>query len=153
MPVFSVLSSATSRCLGSASHFIANQAKSAPAACMEFASTIARQTRRPLLIAMFAGVMFCGVAKADQFAYYTASGSFSNGATLGGGVAIDLTTGAVVGSNLAGDGYTFINNAGNYEFVTATGPASGGSVPILGAGVGGGLVFGYNAAGSSASLP
>jgi len=31
---------------------------------------------------------------------------------------------------------------GNYEFVTATGPISAGSVPILGAGVGGGLVLG-----------
>jgi uncharacterized repeat protein (TIGR01451 family) len=55
------------------------------------------------------------------------------------------------GNGSTGAGFTAINNAGNYEFVTATGPISGGSVPILGAGVGGGLVFGYNAAAASAT--
>jgi len=55
------------------------------------------------------------------------------------------------GNGSTGTGFTTINNAGNYEFVTATGPISGGSVPILGAGVGGGLVFGYNAAAASAT--
>lgn len=49
------------------------------------------------------------------------------------------------GNGYTGTGFTTINNAGNYEFVTATGPISGGSVPVLGAGIGGGLVFGYNA--------
>ncbi|HUO15963.1 MAG TPA: hypothetical protein VMX38_13335, partial [Verrucomicrobiae bacterium] len=55
------------------------------------------------------------------------------------------------GNGYTGSGFTAINNAGNYEFVTATGPISGGSVPILGAGVGGGLVFGYNAVVASAT--
>jgi uncharacterized repeat protein (TIGR01451 family) len=55
------------------------------------------------------------------------------------------------GNGSTGTGFTAINNAGNYEFVTATGPISGGSVPILGAGVGGGLVFGYNASAATGS--
>ena len=55
------------------------------------------------------------------------------------------------GNGSTGTGFTTINNAGNYEYVTATGPISGGSVPILGAGVGGGLVFGYNASTPSAT--
>ncbi len=55
------------------------------------------------------------------------------------------------GNGSTGAGFTAINNAGNYEYVTATGPISGGSVPILGAGAGGGLVFGYNAAAASAT--
>jgi len=55
------------------------------------------------------------------------------------------------GNGSTGTGFTTVNNAGNYEFVTATGPISGGSVPILGAGVGGGLVFGYNTAAPSAT--
>ena len=53
------------------------------------------------------------------------------------------------GNGSTGTGFTTINNAGNYEFVTATGPVSGGSVPITGAGPGGGLVFGYTAAAAS----
>jgi uncharacterized repeat protein (TIGR01451 family) len=55
------------------------------------------------------------------------------------------------GNGSTGTGFTAINNAGNYEFVTATGPITGGSVPILGAGVGGGLVFGYNASAPTAA--
>jgi len=55
------------------------------------------------------------------------------------------------GNGSTGAGFTTINNAGNYEFVKATGPVSGGSVPIAGAGAGGGLVFGYTAAAASAS--
>ena len=55
------------------------------------------------------------------------------------------------GNNSTGTGFTAINNAGNYEYVTATGPLSGGSVPISGAGAGGGLVFGYTAAAASAT--
>ncbi len=53
------------------------------------------------------------------------------------------------GNGSTGTGFTAINNAGNYEFVTATGPVSGGSVPITGAGPGSGLVFGYTAAAAS----
>ncbi|HTW32505.1 MAG TPA: hypothetical protein VMD76_12560, partial [Candidatus Sulfotelmatobacter sp.] len=55
------------------------------------------------------------------------------------------------GNGYTGTGFTTINNAGNYEFVNATGPISGGSVPIKGAGNGGGLVFGYTAAAASAT--
>jgi uncharacterized repeat protein (TIGR01451 family) len=55
------------------------------------------------------------------------------------------------GNGYTGTGFTTINNAGNYEFVTATGAISGGSVPIKGAGPGGGLVFGYTSAASSAT--
>jgi uncharacterized repeat protein (TIGR01451 family) len=55
------------------------------------------------------------------------------------------------GNGYTGTGFTAINNSGNYEYVTATGPISNGSVPILGAGTGGGLVFGYNAAAASAT--
>ena len=53
------------------------------------------------------------------------------------------------GNGSTGAGFTTINNAGNYEFVTATGAVSGGSVPIKGAGPGNGLVFGYTAAAAS----
>jgi uncharacterized repeat protein (TIGR01451 family) len=55
------------------------------------------------------------------------------------------------GNGSTGAGFNTINNAGNYEFVTATGAISGGSVPIAGAGSGGGLVFGYNSAATSAT--
>jgi uncharacterized repeat protein (TIGR01451 family) len=64
---------------------------------------------------------------------------------------INVSNSVAYGNGSTGTGFTTINNAGNYEFVTATGPISGGSVPILGAGVGGGLVFGYNAAAPSAT--
>ena len=64
---------------------------------------------------------------------------------------INVSNTGAYGNGSTGTGFTAINNAGNYEFVTATGPISGGSVPILGAGVGGGLVFGYTAAAASAT--
>ena len=64
---------------------------------------------------------------------------------------ISTTNGVAYGNGYTGTGFTAINNAGNYEFVTATGPVSGGSVPIAGAGAGGGLVFGYTAAATSAT--
>jgi len=60
----------------------------------------------------------------------------------------------VYGNGSTGTGFTAINNAGNYEFVTATGAigsVTAGSVPISGAGPGGGLVFGYTAAAASAT--
>ena len=59
---------------------------------------------------------------------------------------INTTNSVVYGNGSTGTGFTTINNAGNYEFVTATGPVSGGAVPIAGAGPGGGLVFGYTSA-------
>jgi uncharacterized repeat protein (TIGR01451 family) len=55
------------------------------------------------------------------------------------------------GNGFTGQGFTALNSAGDYEFVTATGPVSGGSVPIAGAGLGGGLVFPYHSAGVSAN--
>ncbi len=64
---------------------------------------------------------------------------------------INTTNSVVYGNGSTGSGFTAINNAGNYEYVTATGPVSGGSVPIAGAGPGGGLVFGYTAAAASAT--
>ncbi|PYX51553.1 MAG: hypothetical protein DMG79_02810 [Acidobacteria bacterium] len=59
---------------------------------------------------------------------------------------INTSNAVTYGNGSTGQGFTFINNAGNYEFVTATGPISGGSVPIKGAGPTNGLVFGYTAA-------
>ena len=55
------------------------------------------------------------------------------------------------GNGYTGAGFTAINNAGNYEFVTATGPIAGGVVPIKGAGPTNGLVFAYTAAAVSAT--
>ncbi|MGP0020696.1 MAG: C25 family cysteine peptidase [Candidatus Sulfotelmatobacter sp.] len=54
------------------------------------------------------------------------------------------------GNGYTGAGFTTINNAGNYEFVTATGPIAAGVVPIKGAGPTNGLVFAYTAAAASA---
>ncbi|MGA7751397.1 MAG: C25 family cysteine peptidase [Candidatus Sulfotelmatobacter sp.] len=64
---------------------------------------------------------------------------------------INTTNSVVYGNGSTGSGFTAINNAGNYEYVTATGPVSGGSVPIAGAGPSGGLVFGYTSATASAA--
>ncbi len=64
---------------------------------------------------------------------------------------INTSNGVAYGNGSTGSGFTTINNAGNYEFVTATGPIAGGSVPITGAGPGGGLVFGYTSAAASAT--
>jgi uncharacterized repeat protein (TIGR01451 family) len=64
---------------------------------------------------------------------------------------VNTTNSVVYGNGSTGTGFTSINNAGNYEYVTATGPVSGGSVPIAGAGPAGGLVFGYTAAAASAT--
>ncbi len=64
---------------------------------------------------------------------------------------INTSNSVAYGNGSTGTGFTTVNNAGNYEYVTATGPVSGGSVPISGAGAGGGLVFGYTAAAASAT--
>ena len=64
---------------------------------------------------------------------------------------INSTNSVVYGNGSTGTGFTAINNAGNYEYVTATGPVSGGNVPIAGAGPSGGLVFGYTSATASAT--
>ncbi|MGB8989662.1 MAG: hypothetical protein WCC37_23900, partial [Candidatus Sulfotelmatobacter sp.] len=57
------------------------------------------------------------------------------------------------GNGYTGQGFTTLNSAGDYEFVTAQTavPATGGSVTISGAGVGGGTVFAYHSAASSAT--
>jgi len=55
------------------------------------------------------------------------------------------------GNGGTGQGFTSLNSAGDYEFVTATGAISGGSVPIAGAGSGGGLVFAYHSSAASAT--
>ncbi len=64
---------------------------------------------------------------------------------------INTSDNIAYGNGYTGSGFTTINSAGNYEFVTATGPVSGGSVPIHGAGAGGGLVFSYTASAASAT--
>jgi uncharacterized repeat protein (TIGR01451 family) len=55
------------------------------------------------------------------------------------------------GNGSTGQGFTALNSAGDYEFVTATGPIAAGSVPISGSGLGGGLVFAYHSAAVSAT--
>ena len=64
---------------------------------------------------------------------------------------INTSNSVAYGNGSTGSGFTTINNAGNYEWVTATGPVAGGNVPIKGAGAGGGLVFGYTSAAASAT--
>ena len=59
---------------------------------------------------------------------------------------INTANSVAYGNGSTGTGFTAINNAGNYEFVTATGPIAGGSVPIKGAGPTNGLVFAYTSA-------
>jgi uncharacterized repeat protein (TIGR01451 family) len=84
-----------------------------------------------------------------------AAGTIANGSLL---LVIQMqdasiNTGNTVayGNGSTGSGFTAINNAGNYEFVTATGPIAAGSVPIKGAGPTTGLVFAYTAAAASAT--
>ncbi|MGB8580085.1 MAG: C25 family cysteine peptidase [Candidatus Sulfotelmatobacter sp.] len=57
------------------------------------------------------------------------------------------------GNGSSGQGFTNLNSAGDYEFVTAQNavPATGGSVTITGAGTGGGTVFAYHSAAVSAN--
>ena len=64
---------------------------------------------------------------------------------------ISTSNSVAYGNGYTGAGFTTINSAGNYEFVTATGPVSGGLVPIKGAGPGSGLVFAYTASAASAN--
>jgi uncharacterized repeat protein (TIGR01451 family) len=57
------------------------------------------------------------------------------------------------GNGYTGQGFTALNSAGDYEFVTAQSSVGtgGGSVTISGAGAGGGTVFAYHAAAASAT--
>jgi uncharacterized repeat protein (TIGR01451 family) len=62
--------------------------------------------------------------------------------------AISSSNDGTYGDGSTGSGWTSLNNAGVYEFATATSavPTGGGTLTIAGAGPGGGLLFGYNAA-------
>jgi uncharacterized repeat protein (TIGR01451 family) len=62
---------------------------------------------------------------------------------------IDVANSVAYGNGYTGQGFTALNSAGDYEFVTATGPINAGSVPIAGAGAGAGLVFAYHSAAKS----
>jgi LPXTG-site transpeptidase (sortase) family protein len=67
---------------------------------------------------------------------------------------IDSTNSDAYGDGSAGDpatGWTNPNNVGLYEYVVATGPVSGGSVPIRGDGGGNGLVYTYTSAAANAT--
>ncbi len=64
---------------------------------------------------------------------------------------INTSNSVLYGNGSTGQGFTTTNNAGNYEWVKATGPLAGGFVPITGAGAGGGLVFGYTSAAANAT--
>src|SRR4029077_1873194 len=66
---------------------------------------------------------------------------------------ISTANSVAYGNGSTGAGFTALNSAGNYEFVTATNavPATGGTLNISGAGAGGGLVFSYDAAAVSAT--
>lgn len=64
---------------------------------------------------------------------------------------INTSNSVLYGNGSTGQGFTTINNAGNYEWVRATGAVAGGNVPIAGAGAGGGLVFGYTNAAATAT--
>jgi uncharacterized repeat protein (TIGR01451 family) len=57
------------------------------------------------------------------------------------------------GNNSTGAGFTSLNNAGNYEFVTATNAVNtgGGTLTIAGSGTGGGLVFSYDSSAETAT--
>lgn len=57
------------------------------------------------------------------------------------------------GNGDTGQGFTALNSAGDYEFVTAQNSVgtTGGTVTIAGAGLGGGLVFGYDSAAATAT--
>ncbi|HEV3307402.1 MAG TPA: C25 family cysteine peptidase [Candidatus Sulfotelmatobacter sp.] len=106
--------------------------------------------------------------------YYPGSATVAEGATLipvgtatGAGATIASGTELLVmqmqnasindanssayGNGFTGQGFTAVNKSGNYEFVTATGPISGGSIPIHAAGPGGGLIFTYTSAAWSAT--
>ena len=59
---------------------------------------------------------------------------------------INSTNTSAYGNGATGAGFTAINNAGNYEFVKATGPIAGGAIPISGSGRNNGLIYSYTIA-------
>ncbi len=65
---------------------------------------------------------------------------------------IDVVNSVAYGNGDTGQGFTALNSAGNYEFVTATSASSGGgSVSVTGSGTGSGLVFAYDASVATAT--
>jgi len=66
---------------------------------------------------------------------------------------INDTNSVAYGNGFTGQGFTSLNSAGEYEFVTAQSSlgTGGGSVTIAGAGLGGGSVFPYHSAALSAN--
>src|SRR6202790_356516 len=64
---------------------------------------------------------------------------------------INTSNNVTYGNGSTGAGFTLVNQAGNFEFVKATGAVAAGSVPVAGAGAGGGLVFNYNSSASGAA--
>jgi uncharacterized repeat protein (TIGR01451 family) len=65
--------------------------------------------------------------------------------------AINSTNTSSYGDGTTGSGSTNLNNSGNYEFVTATGPVSGGTVNFSGTGPAGGLLYSYTNAAATAT--
>ena len=65
---------------------------------------------------------------------------------------ISVSNSVAYGNGDTGQGFTALNSAGDYEFVTATSASGGGgSVSIAGSGTGGGLVFAYHASAPTAT--
>jgi uncharacterized repeat protein (TIGR01451 family) len=58
--------------------------------------------------------------------------------------AISSNNDGTYGDGSTGSGFTSLNNAGIYEFATATSAVTGGALQVAGAGPNGGLLFGYN---------
>jgi uncharacterized repeat protein (TIGR01451 family) len=65
---------------------------------------------------------------------------------------INVSNNVAYGNGDTGQGFTALNSAGDYEFVTATSASGGGgSVSIAGSGTGGGLVFAYHSSSPTAT--
>src|SRR6202011_5285053 len=67
--------------------------------------------------------------------------------------AINSTNTSSYGDGTTGSGSTNLNNSGNYELVTATGPVplAGGTVNFVGTGPSGGLLYSYTNAAATAT--
>jgi uncharacterized repeat protein (TIGR01451 family) len=69
------------------------------------------------------------------------------------GATINNTNTSSYGNGVGGAGYTNVSNTGNYEYVTAQSAygSGAGSIPIKGAGPGGGLLFSYTSSAATAT--
>lgn len=68
------------------------------------------------------------------------------------GATIDASNTASYGDGTgAGSGFTALNGSGTYEYLIASGPVSGGSVPVTGAGTAGGTLNAYTVGPSTAT--